>query len=230
MKHTVLMLLAAALVVSLQATPSQAITLKMPGTCVSPQCCEEPQCCTEPECCEEPQCCKPICPRCHKSSCMIVCKMKKIKKTVWVVECEKFAPVNPGCNLLDLLHGKLKPCTKRGCCEPEACGETCGDDCCGKSCCKKSVPPQCGKVRCKKKLIKKEITCEVPVYKCVVTGCCTDGCSDGCGDSAPVETPTAQPKAAPAPAPTPKAKEAAPTPEKEADPVARLRVPVFTRY
>jgi hypothetical protein len=44
------------------------------------------------------------------------------------------------------------------------------------------VPPRCGPVRLRKKLVKKEIVCEVPVYKCVVVcgnGCCD--CCDPCG-------------------------------------------------
>ena len=235
MKHTFLLFLATALAVSLQATSGQAIDLKLPSVCISPKCCEAPQCCEEPQCCEteacKPKCTKPICPCCHKSSCMVVCEMKKVKKTVWVVEYEKFAPVNPSCNLLDVICDKVISCTKSdcgeaGCCEPEACSEETGcDNACGHGCCdKKYVTPECGRVRCKKKLIKKEITCEVPVYKCVVTGCkatCSDCGEAGCGESAPAVTPEAQPEATPAPTPEK---------EKEEAPVARLRVPVFERY
>jgi hypothetical protein len=36
-------------------------------------------------------------------------------------------------------------------------------------------PPTCGKVRTRKTLVKKDITCEVPVYKTVVV------CAAGCG-------------------------------------------------
>jgi hypothetical protein len=54
------------------------------------------------------------------------------------------------------------------------------------------VPPRCGKVRCVKKLVKKEITCEVPVYKCVVV-CCSPGCCEAArrdGGAAPAPTQT----------------------------------------
>jgi hypothetical protein len=35
--------------------------------------------------------------------------------------------------------------------------------------------PRCGKVRCKKKLVKKEIKVQVPVYRCKVVDCCGGG-------------------------------------------------------
>lgn len=72
--------------------------------------------------------CRPACQKC----CKIVCEMKKVKKTVWAVECEEFCVPRP---------------SLRGCCVT------------------------CGKVRCRRKLLKKEITVEVPVYKCVVVDC-----------------------------------------------------------
>ena len=97
-------------------------------------------------------------------NCQVVCDVKKVKTTVWVVECEKF------CDTL--------PCCDRGC--KSACG---GFDsgCGGKSCLSRKRPlvqPKCNKVRCRKKLVKKTITKEVPIYKCVV-GCCNDGSSAG---------------------------------------------------
>ena len=83
-----------------------------------------------------------------------------------------------------------------------------------------SQPPKCGHVRCRKKLVKKEITCEVPVYKCVVEYVCCDCCGPSCGvctePAAPMPTATGAPAEAPIPAaPIP----AAPCP----GPVAGLR-------
>ena len=223
MRHTVLILLGAALIASLPAISSQAIELKLHAKACSPACCTEPQCC-EPQCCETDTCCKnhchkPICPHCHGCSCMVVCEMKKVKKTVWTVEYKKFAPVNPGCNLFDVIKSKLGGCKKTGCCDPEGCcEETCGGDgCCGHGCCKSCTPPECGRARCIKKLVKKEITVEVPVYKCVVTGrrACCDDCRDG---AAPADVPANAPKTTPAPVPS------------EEPPKATLRVPEFEKY
>ncbi|MBN2024914.1 MAG: hypothetical protein JW809_19210 [Pirellulales bacterium] len=122
--------------------------------------------------CHEKNCCKPSC---HKI-CRVVCEMKKVEKTVWVVECEEFCVPNPSC---------------------------CHDGCCREAgCCKKPCgpPPQCGPVRCRKKLVKKTITCEVPVYKCVVVA---RGCGQ-CGDeSAGEPTRADEPKQVYLPAPLP---------------------------
>ena len=114
--------------------------------------------------------------------CKVVCETKKVKKTVWVVECEEFCPSLPNC------------CRARKSCGGD-CQADCGEEGCGgKDCCdpcaslrRPMVPPKCGKVRTRKKLVKKQITCEVPVYKCVVV-CCEPSCAascGGCGDEAP---------------------------------------------
>ena len=72
---------------------------------------------------------------------------------------------------------------------------------------RKYVPPKCGKVRTRKKLVKKEIVCEVPVYKCVVV------CSDpGCCEAASGCLDEEASKAAPAPAPAEETTDAAPLP------------------
>jgi hypothetical protein len=43
---------------------------------------------------------------------------------------------------------------------------------------KRIAPPNCGKVREKKTLVKKEVVCNVPSYKCVVVYCCPHcGCN-----------------------------------------------------
>ncbi|MGD9128296.1 MAG: hypothetical protein PVH19_13040 [Planctomycetia bacterium] len=237
MKHTVLILSVAALVASLSVA-SLAFEINLdelnhikviPPACSNAQCCEAEQGYTA-------HCRKPICPHCHGSACMVICEMKKVKKTVWVVECEKFAPVNPSCNFFDVLKSKLISGKKSGGCEPEGC---CEKGCCGEGCCKACTPPQCGRVRCKKKLVKKEITCEVPVYKCVVTGC-RACCSDGCGESkpAPVENPAPFPEAPPNVSaqrlPVAPARTMSPPilmqEKKEVPQTSKLRVPVFEFY
>ena len=105
---------------------------------------------------------------CHKH-CRVVCEMKKVVKHVWVVECEEFCPTLPN---------------RRGChCGDCGCNGAGEADCgCGRGKCdpcavenqKNYITPKCGKTRTKKKLIKKEVECLVPVYKCVVVYCCPD--------------------------------------------------------
>ena len=68
--------------------------------------------CPQPACCEPEQAC---CGKCGGASiCKIVCEMKKVKKTVWTVECEEFCTMLPGCGPLGGL-----------CCRD--CGDQCGD-------------------------------------------------------------------------------------------------------
>lgn len=50
-------------------------------------------------------------------------------------------------------------------------------------------PPRCGHPKCVKKLVKKEYSVEVPVYKCVVQLLCPDCCKRGLTDS-PSTAPT----------------------------------------
>ena len=102
----------------------------------------------------------------------IVCEMKKVTKTVWAVECEEFCSLLPG-------RPTGRCCSKTACRDRQNCGgcDSYGNSgSCGKDPCKSvrsagMVPPKCGSVRCKKKLVKKQIDCEVPVYKCVVVPC-----------------------------------------------------------
>jgi hypothetical protein len=145
--------------------------------------------------CGTPACCNRTherCPRCGvPKTCKVVCEMQKVTKTVWTVECEEFCAALPRC------AAACQPCSGCGKASCASC-ESCCDPCA--SLCRPMVPPQCGKVRCRKKLVKKEITCEVPVYKCVVV-CCCPGCSQAaCGPdaktTAPDETTT---RAAPLP-------------------------------
>ena len=133
------------------------------------------------------------CRSCGATTCQVVCEMVKVKKTVWVVECEEFCPLLPGC--------RPKPCRtgcEQGCGADLACGTGCGKDPCAALNNRIIVPPKSGKARTRKKLVKKEVTCEVPVYRTVVADYCS-----ACGMSEP--TPVA------APAAPHKATEAAPS-------------------
>jgi len=167
------------------------------ANCCAPSCCE-PNCC-EQSCCQ-PACCDPGCcrPACGPKGCKLVCEMKKVKKECWVVECEDFCTTLPNC------HGCKSCCGACGGCQAGCCNDGCS---CGYDPCadmrKCLVPPKCGIVRSRKKLVKKTIECEVPVYKCVPV-CCGCGCCDACGAgevevAGEVEAPEAPLPAAPLP-------------------------------
>jgi hypothetical protein len=158
-----------------------AACLVMVGTAIADEAACDPGCgSTVSNCC---QCgCKAPC----KKVCRVVCEMKKVEVTCWEVKCEDFCAPLPACG---------RSCGESGCGTESSCGgcDPCKDGCCCEKCVK---PPKCGKVRCKKTLVKKTVTKEVPVYKCVVDYVCCDCCGSGCSTTEP---------AAPAP---PKAKSA----------------------
>ncbi len=152
--------------------------------------------CGAPDCCAHCGCtaaCQPV-------TCQVVAGVTKVKKHCWCVECVPFAPSMPGGipnlystlgGLLDGLHGKTG-CGECGGCEL-GCEATCGKETC-------VVPPECGKVRTKKILVKKEYEVEVPVYKTVVKNLCGE-C--GCNPDVIGPQPAPGPTTAPAPAPLP---------------------------
>ncbi len=109
------------------------------------------------------------CPvNCGRPDCRVIVEMKKVKKTVWVVECEEHCPALPGSRLLGGCKGGS--CTGAACAQPATCGTACGacDPCAAERAkARAQCPPKCTRVRCRKRLKKKEIECEVPVYKCV---------------------------------------------------------------
>lgn len=121
------------------------------------------------------------CGSCDATTCKVVCEMVKVKKTVWVVECEEFCPMLPGCRTTACRTG-----CGQGCGEDPACGTCRGKDPCAALQNRIIVPPKCGQARSRKKLVKKVVICEVPVYKCVATDCCS---ACGMGEAAPVAAP-----------------------------------------
>jgi len=184
---------------------SMAASLMLANLALAADCCDPPTCAAERACCGV----KHTCGTCGvPKTCKVVCEMKKVKKTVWRVECEEFCASLPGCERSCRCR---KGCGDAGCGETGCCETGCGEDACGGGCCedpcadllsRKRVPPKCGKVRTRKKLVKREIICEVPTYKCVVAGCGTCG---GCGEAseaAPAEAAPEEEPLPPAPAPT----------------------------
>ncbi len=138
----------------------------------------------DPGCGASTTCCQCGCHAPCKKVCRVVCEMKKVEITCWEVKCEDF------CAPLPSLCGK-------NCCA-DSCSSGCGEcGACTSGCCEKCInPPKCGKVRSKKTLVKKTVTKEVPVYKCVVEYVCCDCCGGGVGTEAPKE---ALPPVAPPP-------------------------------
>ena len=125
------------------------------------------------------------CMNCNAKTCQVVCDMVKVKKTVWVVECEEFCPMLPGCR-----NNTCRSGCRQGCGHGMACRSCSGKDSCDPCAALQNrlfVPPKSGHARSRKKLVKKTITCEVPVYRSVVA----DSCSEcGTGEAAPAAAPT----------------------------------------
>jgi hypothetical protein len=110
----------------------------------------------------EPKCCAHCGCQCRlKPVCRIVCDKKEVKETVYECQCEDFCvpgPSKPAGCYCDTdpncpCHAEQKPIYK---------------------------PCWCDMFH-RKKLTKKEVTKEVPVYKCVVEYVCAD-CCNRCGD------------------------------------------------
>jgi len=141
------------------------LELMLVGPAAASECSEAAACCGQDHGC---------CGRCGaKKVCKVVCEMEEVTKTCWVVECEEFCAPVP-------TLGR----NRCGCCGGLDCGKQCGAECqaqvengvCHSLLERPMVPPKCGKVRCRKTLHKKEVTCQVPVYKCVVVPtCCCQG-------------------------------------------------------
>ncbi|GAB6165825.1 hypothetical protein JCM19992_18250 [Thermostilla marina] len=146
---------------------------------------------------------------CQKKVCRIECGTKTITKHCWCVEEEDMCTMLP--RLGDPCKSSCTACGEPGCGEV-GCEAGCSNGCekCGglrQLGCKpdKIVPPKPGRARTTRRLVKKEYTIEVPVYKTVVEYVC-GAC--GAEEAAPVEE-KAPTQAAPEPAPLPKAPEPA---------------------
>ncbi|GEM_PF-939199 len=164
---------------------------------------------------------------CQQKICTIECGVEKVKKSCWCVEVVDICtmrPTLPG-------HGRCND-PACGCDLGPDCGGDCGDGIsCGNSGCNTCgrcgllgelgkrpnpvIPPQPGKARTIKKLVKKEYEVEKPVYKAVVKWVCADcvtakACGD-CGVSESGPTPAVEESKplpqAPAPDPAPAAPE-----------------------
>jgi hypothetical protein len=170
-------------------------------TVPAPEACQEVQTCGSPDCCAHCDC-----RDCCEKYCKVVCEMKEVKKTVWVVKCEDFCAPLPSCplNCCDGCESGDKDNSCKQC-----------EGCCNKSCdpCASLEnriyrQPNCGKVRTKKTLEKKEIICKIPSYKCVVVYACAD-CGTKFNDG---EKSESQNPVNPAPSPAPKTTLIAPLP------------------
>ncbi len=171
---------------------------KVPATCMEVQTCGAADHCAHCGC---------AC-ACEKHCC-VVCAMKEVKKTVWVVKCEDFCAPLPNCSCGHGCHGCGDCGAEPTCCE--GCGKKC-DPCAAEKnkCC---VPPKCGKVRTRKVLEKKEVVCMVPCYRCVVVYTCPNCCGSERCDG---QMPSAPGKSATPPSPPSKTTERAPLPPETA--------------
>ncbi len=125
--------------------------------------------------------------KCQRYVCHVVCGTKKVTKICWDVKCEPHCPLLPGC-------GAFLPKKKGACgsCAPAPCTPDCGQcdqpECGSCGCSHRSeVPPRCGHVRTRKRLMKKVITVEVPVYRCEVKYLCNECCQEEPVEAAPSE-------------------------------------------
>ena len=182
---------------------SFAVAGLIAGAAFAGEACKPPAACSEVQTCGSSNRCAHCggCCACQKY-CRVVCEMKEVKKTCWVVKCEDFCAPLPGCR---------RDCCEGGengaACAEAGCSNQCGRNCnpCAQEEKKCYVPPKCGKVRERKVLEKKEIVCLVPSYKCVVVYCCPNcGADHECGcqqapPPAPTQTKSATPPLPPVP-------------------------------
>jgi hypothetical protein len=154
---------------------SVVLSLLVSGLCWAEDRSVTPANCTETQTCGSSHCCAHCGRRsdCDKYS-QIVCEMKEVKKTVWVVKCEEFCTILPSSPLSGPCNcggGQCAACNPSATCAAcDAQGGKC--DPCASLENRNFNPPKCGRVREKKTLEKKEITCKVPSYKCVVVYAC----------------------------------------------------------
>ncbi len=150
----------------------------------APEACKEVQTFGSPDCCAHCGCCG-----CCEKYCRVVCEMKEVKKTVWVVKCEEFCPLMPNCPLHceKCLESNDQKQSGANC---EICCKTCNP--CASLENRNYIPPKCGNMRTKKVLEKKEVTCKIPSYKCIVVYVCAN-CGSKCNaEKADQQVPAAQ--------------------------------------
>jgi hypothetical protein len=189
---------------------SLAVGWLVADAALAAEACKTPAACTEVQTCGAAN----HCGRCGRARecekhCRVVCVVKEVKKTVWVVKCEDFCAPLPGCGRDGNGCGRCGTCKACETCNVEpSCSEGCGKNCdpCAVERNKSLVPPKCGKVRTRKTLEKKEIVCKVLSYKCMVVYSCSECGCQGC-DGQPVPA-TPKTPATPAPAPGKAAQEA----------------------
>ena len=174
------------------------------GDCSPAACCENPGCCDK-------ACKDSCCPRCcsDRKTCKVECGVRLVKRHVWVVECNEMCPTLPG-----------RDCCRDRCCKSGDCDKCCENGCgcakvdpCESLKNREYVQPKCMRSRCIKKLVKKEVLCEVPAYKCVPV-CAKPAAACGCGEDGGAEEATpaeGAPEEAP-PAPAAPGAETAPEP------------------
>lgn len=106
---------------------------------------------------------KPCCRQCGcgttQKVCRMVCEMKQEKHVEYACECEDFCVLGPS-----------QYCGTR--CVPDPCNPCATIE-------KRVWKPTCGPMYSRTKLLKREVTVEKPVYKCVVEEVCT-GCGRCC--------------------------------------------------
>jgi hypothetical protein len=137
--------------------------------------------CDDPGCCDKAAKDKSCCPRCGSKgkTCQVESGVRLVKRHVWVVECSDMCPSLPG---RDCCRNRCKTGNCGKC-----CAASCEDGCAAKvDPCeslkdRKYIEPKCMKSRTIKKLVRKEVLCEVPAYKCV-SAC--GKCGANCGEPA----------------------------------------------
>jgi hypothetical protein len=189
-----------------------AIGWLLMNTTMAGEASKTPVACTEVQTCGSENCCG----RCGYAGacekyCRVVCEMKDVKKTVWVVKCSEFCMTMPncgrgcGCGDHDCQECKgAEVCKTESACPDGGCKKC---DPCASEKNKNFIPPKCGKIREKKTLEKKEVVCKAPSYKCVVVYCCPkcgtqESSSPKAAPSSPTPVKPAIPPAPPSPTKT----------------------------
>jgi hypothetical protein len=168
------------------------------GTALAAEPCQAPAACSEVQTCGAAHHCGHCGCACQCTKCcQVVCEMKEVKKTVWVVKCEDFCAPLPNCSCG---HHGCKGDTGACCAEASCCQDGCKKcDPCAFEKSKCCVPPKCGKVRTKKVLEAKTVVCTVPCYKCVVVYMCPNCAGNGNCDAQTPSVPAKSPAPPPAP-------------------------------